>query len=107
MQMKINDYKLYLDDCRNPKTPGTWFIVRSFEDFKLTIEKFGLPKEMSLDNDLGNGEGKDGYDCVKWMVYDKEFDLREIEIHVHSANPVAEENIYALIKSWNKHLNNE
>lgn len=100
--MKNNNYKLYLDDERNPKTPGPWVVVRSYEDFISTINKLGVPVEMSLDHDLGAGEGKDGIDCVKWMINEKEFDLRNIQINVHSANTVGKENIEGLIKSWNK-----
>lgn len=97
------NYKLYLDDERFPKTPGPWIIVRNFDEFTKTIEEKGLPKVMSLDHDLGDGIPT-GYDCLKWLVYEKEFDLRNIEINVHSANSVGKENIEGLITSWNKFL---
>lgn len=102
--MKIKNYKLYLDDERNPKTPGPWVVVRSYENFIATIEKLGVPAEMSLDHDLGEGEGKDGIDCVKWLINKKGIDLRKVKINVHSANTVGRENIEGLIKSWNKFL---
>lgn len=98
--MKAN-YKLYLDDERFPKTPGPWVIVRSYDEFVKTIEEKGLPAELSFDNDLGENV-PEGYDCLKWLVYDKQLDLRSVIINVHSANPVARENIYGLINSWNK-----
>ena len=97
------NYKLYLDDERFPKTPGPWIIVRNFDEFTKTIEENGLPKIMSLDHDLGDGIPT-GYDCLRWLVYEKEFDLRNIEINVHSANSVGKENIEGLIASWNKFL---
>ncbi len=103
--MKYSNYKLYLDDERNPSTPGPWVVVRSYENFIATIEKLGVPNEMSLDHDLGAGEGKDGIDCVKWMIHEKELDLRPVKINVHSANTVGKENIEGLINSWNNHNN--
>ena len=97
------NYKLYLDDERNPKTPGTWVIARSFDEFvKIILEK-GLPAEISFDNDLGAGQ-PEGYDCAKWLVNTKQFDLRSLKVNVHSANPKAPDNICKLIENWNKML---
>ncbi len=115
-------YKLYLDDERFPKTEG-WIIVRSFNEFKKTILERGLPNKISFDHDLGRGGfiwrilrffkriwnrnlskfPPTGYDCVKWMV-DEMYDLRPIEINVHSANGIGKENIEGLVKSWNKFM---
>ncbi len=103
--MKLSNYKLYLDDERNPKTPGPWVVVRSYENFIATIEKFGMPLELSVDHDLGAGEGKDGIDCMKWLINEKQVDLRNVKINIHSANTVGKENIEGLVKSWNKFLN--
>jgi len=94
--------KLYLDDIRTPKTEG-WDIVRSYEEFVQYIETHGLPPTMSLDHDLGGLH--DGYSCVKWMVYEKQFDLRNIDINVHSANPTGKKDMEMLIKNWNNFLN--
>ena len=105
--MKLKNYKLYLDDERNPKTPGPWVVVRSYDEFISMIEKNGVPGEISFDHDLGAGEGKDGIDCVKWMVNERQFDMRNLIINVHSANTVGKENIEGLIKSWNQFLDNE
>ena len=98
-------YKLYLDDERIPKFEG-WTIVRSYEEFIKVICERGLPCEMSLDHDLGDGV-ETGFDCVKWMVHRMMYDLRKISINVHSANPVGKDNIEGLIKSWNKFLDSE
>lgn len=98
---EMKGYKLYLDDERNPKTPGPWVVVRSYDDFVSTIEKLGLPSYISFDNDLGENK-PEGYDCAKWLVNVKKFDLRNVEINVHSANPNAPDNIYKLINNWNK-----
>jgi len=96
--------KLYLDDIRNPKTDG-WVIVRSYEEFVNFITEHGLPNTMSLDHDLGGISS--GYDCVKWLVYEKRLDIREVDINVHSANPVGRENMEKLIENWNNHLDNK
>ena len=99
-------YKLYLDDERFPKLSNDWVIVRNFEEFKSTILERGLPKEISFDHDLGDGIPT-GHDCVKWMVYEMKFDLRNVDINIHSANNVGRDNIDGLIKSWNKFLDAE
>lgn len=94
------NYKLYLDDERNPQTPGPWMIVRSYNEFvKIILEK-GMPSEISFDNDLGPGQ-LEGYDCAKWLVAQR-YDLRKLIVNVHSANPKAPDNIYKLIDNWNK-----
>lgn len=100
------DYNLYLDDERYPKLIDVkWTIVRSFDEFTSIILYQGLPRSISFDHDLGEGQPT-GYDCVKWMVYNMQYDLRNIDINVHSANPVGRDNILGLINSWNKHLDN-
>ena len=94
--------KLYLDDIRNPKT-NDWDIVRSYDEFVDYINKNGLPNNLSLDHELGGY--KSGYDCIKWLVYEKQLDLRNVDINVHSANPVGKTDMESLIISWNKWLN--
>ena len=96
-------YKLYIDDIRTPKGEG-WMVVRSFDEFVSTIQKLGVPKEISFDHDLGwdykhNCEQKSGYDCAKWLVM---HDLVIENFNVHSANPVGAENIKCLLKNFLK-----
>lgn len=98
-------YKLYLDDERIPFFDG-WVIVRNFDDFKSTIIEKGLPAEFSFDHDLGD-EVPTGYDCVKWLIHEMKYDLRKVDINVHSANSVGKDNILGLIRSWNKFLDLE
>ena len=43
--MKLKNYKLYLDDERNPKTIGPWVVVRSYNDFISTIEKKAISRQ--------------------------------------------------------------
>lgn len=94
------NYKLYLDDERNPKTSGPWVIARSYDEFVKIISERGLPGEISFDNDIQTE--LEGYDCAKWLVNTKRFDLRKLIVNVHSANPKAPDNIYKLIDNWNK-----
>lgn len=99
-------YKLYLDDERFPKLSDDWIIVRSFDEFiKIILDK-GLPSHISFDHDLGDNVPT-GFDCVKWMIHGMKYDLRNVDINVHSANPVGRDNIEGLVKSWNKFLNSE
>jgi len=120
-------YKLFLDDERIPRTiypedPVGWVVIRSYSEFVKIIEGTGLPKILSFDHDLaeehydpaiwrdGNPvpydtyKEKTGYDCAKWLI-SKEHDLRNIDIRVHSYNPVGAKNIRMLLENWNKHLN--
>ena len=106
---EMEKYKLYLDDDvinRGPKTAGNWIWVHNFKEFCETIERIGIEnfELISFDNDLGDGE-LEGYDCAKWLVYEKKYDLRNIKINVHSANPKAPDNIYKLINNWNQMVN--
>jgi hypothetical protein len=107
-------YELFLDDIRTvdmvyPNYPGVGFvIVRNFADFKKVILEKGLPSFISFDNDLGeDGNGKllpDGYACAKWLVYESEIDISGLHFYVHSANPVAKQQIEGLLKNYIQHL---
>lgn len=83
-------------------------LVRSYEEFVSYIEQNGLPEFISFDNDLGldvHGEiAPDGYAAAKWLVYDSELDLLSLKFYVHSANPVAAEQIRGLLNNYLKHL---
>ncbi|GAL64856.1 hypothetical protein JCM19300_2004 [Algibacter lectus] len=83
-------------------------IVRTYDEFVTYIIKNGLPNYISFDNDLGLGEdGKvapDGLAAAKWLVYESELDLRNLTFKVHSANPVAAEQIRGLLNNYIKHL---
>ena len=109
--------KLFLDDLRtiemvyDKSMESEFDIVRTYQDFVHYIEMNGLPEFISFDNDLGldkNGEvALDGYAAAKWLVYESGLDLRKMEFKVHSANPVAAEQIRGLLNNYIKHLNNE
>lgn len=107
-------YNLFLDDIRVPemvyRNPNDYdfVIVRTFEKFVAYVEKHGLPKYISFDNDLGlNPNGKiaeDGYAAAKWLVYDSGLNLMHLDFYVHSANPVAAKQIESLLTNYINHL---
>lgn len=106
--------KLFLDDIRtidmiyDQSLESEFDIVRSYNEFVAYITKNGLPNFISFDNDLGlDDEGNvapDGVACAKWLVYQSKLDLRNLEFKVHSANPVASEQIRGLLNNYIKHL---
>lgn len=83
-------------------------VVRSYDDFVSYIKSKGLPHFISFDNDLGLDANEvvapDGYACAKWLVYESGLDLRNLEFKVHSANPVAAEQIRGLLSNYINHL---
>ena len=109
--------KLFLDDIRtvemvyDKSEVGSFDIVRSYDDFVSYIKENGLPDFISFDNDLGLDENgavaNDGYEAVKWLVYESGLDLRNLKYKVHSANPVAAEQIRGLLNNYIKFLNTE
>ena len=108
-------YKLFLDDIRDVKMvyknlkDEDFVIVRNFKDFKQVIIEKGLPELISFDNDLGLDENEniaeDGYAAAKWLVYESGLDLRNLKFNVHSANPVATQQIQSLLDNYIRHLN--
>ncbi|MFH6993983.1 cyclic-phosphate processing receiver domain-containing protein [Flavobacterium sp. FlaQc-48] len=110
-------YKLFLDDIRDVKmvyknlTDDDFVIVRNFYDFKKVILENGLPELISFDNDLGLDENdliaEDGYAAAKWLVYESGLDLQNLKFNVHSANPVAAQQIQSLLDNYIKHLKSE
>lgn len=107
--------KLFLDDIRTvemvyPNASSQEFVVvRTFEAFINYIQLHGLPDFISFDNDLGllaNGAlAPDGYAAAKWLVYDSGLDLSSLSFRVHSANPVAAEQIRGLLNNYLRFLN--
>lgn len=112
---------LWLDDIRDPFNNIEWkwmiqylkeeyleiedepceaYWVKTQPDFEKYITQNGLPDLISFDNDLGVGYGE-GYDCAKWLVeYCMDNDKELPEWYVHSANPVARENIEKLLNNF-------
>lgn len=109
--------KLFLDDIRTVEMVyeasevSNFDVVRNYDDFVSYIKSNGLPDFISFDNDLGldaNEEvAPDGYACAKWLVYESGLDLKNLEFKVHSANPVAAEQIKGLLRNYIKYLRTE
>ena len=107
--------KLFLDDLRtiemvyDHSMVSEFDIVRTYDAFVQYIEKHGLPKYISFDNDLGldkdGNVAPDGYAAAKWLVYESDLDLRNLKFKVHSANPVATKQIEGLLTNYINHLN--
>lgn len=101
---------LFLDDVRtiemvyDQSMESEFDIVRTYFDFIKYIKDNGLPDFISFDNDLGLGkDGKvapDGLAAAKWLVYESGLDLIKLEFKVHSANPVAAEQIRGLLNNY-------
>ena len=106
--------KLFLDDLRtvdmvyDHSQISEFEVVRSYDEFVAYIKKNGLPLFISFDNDLGldeNGKvAQDGYAAAKWLVYESGLNLRNLKFKVHSANPVAAEQIRGLLNNYIKFL---
>lgn len=106
--------KLFLDDIRDPgwvydkKEADDFVVVRSYDEFVEYTRKNGLPDFISFDNDLGMDEtgeiALDGYAIAKWLVYESGLDLQDLRFKVHSANPVAADQIRGLLSNYINHL---
>lgn len=106
--------KLFLDDIRtidmvyDKAMESEFDIVRNYNDFVNYITKNGLPDFISFDNDLGLDENDevapDGYAAAKWLVFDSGLDLRNLKFFVHSANPVAAQQIQSLLDNYIEYL---
>ena len=104
-------YKLFLDDIRMPVSEG-WHIVRNYNEFVDTINKYGLPVFISFDHDLSTEHysnmpsvEKTGYDCAKFLVEYCMDNKKELpDFYVHSMNPVGSANIKTLLNNAKKHL---
>jgi len=109
--------KLFLDDLRtvdmvyDSSMASEFDVVRTYEAFVDYIQDHGLPDFISFDNDLGldaHGEvAPDGYAAAKWLVYESGLDLTHLKFKVHSANPVAAEQIRGLLTNYLKFLKEE
>lgn len=97
-------YKLFLDDLRDPVT-NDWIIARDYKQAVRIVMMRGIPSELALDHDLG--DGPTGYDFVKWLV-DYDFGVHQItadfNFSIHSQNPVGAENMRRYLTNYLKTL---
>ena len=111
---------LFLDDVRDPFDPKYANLIAPYssenaniiwvENYNQFVEFINSRDPLSLkdylicfDNDLG--EGKEGYDCAKYLVnicLDNKIDLPSFR--VHSQNPVAKENIISLFVNYKRNF---
>src|ERR1044071_4353893 len=93
--------KLFLDDLLDPPNGLSWWIARSYEEAVTLVQKHGFPEHVSFDHDLG--DGPTGMDFAHYMI---EIDLdhgimpKNFTYTVHSANPIGEKNIEALLDGY-------
>lgn len=106
----MSKIQIFLDDERTPdmvykKTNNDdWVIIRNVPDFKLFIDSHE-PEEIefiSFDNDLG--EELEGKDAVNWLVFEKGYDIREMDFNIHSANIARWSYMEGTLNNWKKHL---
>jgi len=107
----MNNYIMYLDDIRDPKTDRPWVVVRSVYDALSYFADNGCPIEISFDHDLGDNVPS-GFDLAKSLV---EIDInctgtfipKDFKFNVHSANPVGAANISGILDNYLKFKQNQ
>jgi len=103
----MSNWKLYIDDIREPKTEG-FTVARTMEEAVDLIHKNGMPSYISFDHDLGIDENgallPTGYDFAKWIVkadMDGSIIIPEnFTFQVHSDNPPGKANIESLMENY-------
>lgn len=87
--------KIYLDDVRD--APEGWIRAKTVTE-ALRLLRTNTVEEISLDNDLGDGESE-GYtllNIIEWTVAQGTLDPPKMK--VHSSNPAARKRMEAAIK---------
>lgn len=87
--------RLWVDDLREP--PPGWDLAKNVEEAK-TLLAGGDVIEASLDHDLGEGHGSEGYDLVLWMAEHNVWP--EEVLSVHSQNPPGAQKMCAVIERY-------
>lgn len=105
------DYSLFLDDTRepSPSLKGEVVIARTYDEFVRTMQRYGCPKFISFDHDLGPvGVQPSGMDCAKWLVNwildDRKRLPEDFAFAVHSMNPAGAANINGLMSQFLEHM---
>ena len=94
--------RIFIDDIRDPKDGREWTVVRTYDEaIAAIIPNLGLITEISFDHDLGQGDGKEGYDvasAIERHVHDQ--CLTNVPVlHVHSRNPAGRERLQLVFDS--------
>ena len=89
--------KIWVDDVR--KAPYGYVHLKSVNDFIEWVEANGYGKidVLDLDHDAGEFQ-KDGGDYIKILDYLESLDAKDIQVRIHSANPVGAENMRRIVK---------
>lgn len=101
----IQDFKLWIDDCRVPPNKD-WIIAKNSEQAISIIKFSGLPDRIAFDHDLG------GDDTAMVVVYfiinswlDKLLHIPEnFSYSIHSQNPVGADNIRIAMENFLNHV---
>lgn len=101
-------WKLFLDDEREPVGDG-WTIARDADSARNLILSNGIPRFISFDHDLGDGDN--GSQFVSWLV-DHMLDNAvrfpsDFSYMIHSQNPVGAGNIRGKMDIAIKHIGRE
>ena len=101
--MGLKRYYIYLDDTRS--LPSLFdIVVKSYDEFVDLVRMRGSgisDSFISFDHDLG--EGKNGYDCAKFLVeWCIEHGYEVPQYDIHSANPVGRKNIESIFETYKK-----
>ncbi len=87
--------KLWVDDVRTP--PEGWAWAKTIEEAAPLLENGGVV-EASLDHDLGEGDGREGYDLLLWMAERGVWPSEGLA--VHSSNPPGAERMCGVIERY-------
>lgn len=113
------DHLLWLDDSRDPyeddckwqvfspiEQPYICHWIKSYDQFVWWISRFGIPKAVCFDHDLGknpDGSEQTGYDCAKWLVnYCMDNNLSLPLYNIQSGNNVGKENIQIYLENFKR-----
>lgn len=98
------NYKLYIDDIRNPVSKD-FVIARTSSEAINIIKERGIPEYISFDHDLG---GEDTSRVVIKFLIDYVLDGGKFpdsfEFNVHSANPIGSEWIRGTMSNLLKYV---
>lgn len=100
------NWKLFVDDMRNPFDNEDWVIARSSSEAIYEIRQRGsMPTHLALDHDLGGDDTVMIFLRDLYHFWEEEHSAKKElipEYTVHSANPIGTENIRSFMKSWKK-----
>lgn len=110
----MSDYSIFLDDTRDPPSSlkGEVVVARTYEQFIAALLRYGCPKFISFDHDLGPvDEQPSGMDCAKAFVENvlnnRDWLHPDFSFTVHSMNPAGAANINGLMSRFLEFLAEE